>query len=104
VGHAAIDTPFLGLDDSHGLRAEAREAAMMGFAGKQAIHPRQVEIINAAFTPGEQELERAREVVAAFEDGRAVARVHDTMADSPHVIRARKLLAMLPDSGTAVDE
>jgi citrate lyase subunit beta / citryl-CoA lyase len=104
VGRAAIDTPFLGLDYSDGLHAEAREAAIMGFAGKQAIHPRQVETINDAFTPGEQELERAREVVAAFEDGRAVARVQGTMADSPHVIRARKLLAMVADTRTAVDD
>lgn len=95
LGRHAIDTPFLVLHDDDALAREACEAAWMGFAGKQAIHPRQVPIINRAFTPAQRDIEAAEALVAAFEEaGAAVVRVGGQMADSPHLLRARRILAL----------
>jgi citrate lyase subunit beta/citryl-CoA lyase len=67
----------------------------MGFAGKQAIHPAQVAIINEAFTPDPDELREAKAVIDAFEkEGAAVVRVDGEMADSPHLLRARRLIRL----------
>lgn len=100
LGKPAIDTPFLALEDDRGLRREAEEAAWMGFAGKQAVHPRQIRLINDAFTPLPADVAAARELVGEFErDSAAVVRVGDQMADSPHLLRARRMLALAESLG-----
>ena len=70
-----IDSVYPRLADDDGLRAQAGLARSLGFFGKSAIHPRQLPVLHAVFTPTEQELAWAREVLAAFEaaDGGAVA-------------------------------
>jgi citrate lyase beta subunit len=67
AGIDLLDVPFLNLDDPDGLRAEAQACARMGFTGKASIHPNQIVIINAAFTPDDKTIEKARKVCAAFE-------------------------------------
>jgi citrate lyase beta subunit len=67
AGIDLLDVPFLNLDDPDGLAAEARACARLGFTGKAAIHPNQISIINAAFTPDEATIAKARRVCAAFE-------------------------------------
>lgn len=62
---APIDTVFSRLDDTEGLEASARRARTLGFFGKGAIHPRQIPIINAVFTPTQEEVKHARKVVEA---------------------------------------
>jgi citrate lyase subunit beta / citryl-CoA lyase len=100
-GKRAIDTPYLAIGDLEGLRREAQEVAWMGFAGKQAIHPEQVPVINELFQPDDDELRAAREIVAAFaRDGAAVVRVDDTMLDSPHLLRARNVLRLAGEDAT----
>ena len=69
AGLDVIDVPFLDLDDLDGMRREAEAAAELGFVGKGAIHPKQIAILNAIFTPDEAAVERARRIVAAFEEG-----------------------------------
>jgi citrate lyase beta subunit len=68
AGIDLLDVPFLNLDDSEGLRAEAQGVQRLGFTGKASIHPNQIPIINAAFTPDEQTIAKARKVCAAFEN------------------------------------
>jgi citrate lyase beta subunit len=68
AGIDLIDVPFLDLDDERGLEAEAARAAALGFTGKGAIHPRQVPVINRRFSPTPEAVERARRIVAAFEE------------------------------------
>ena len=63
AGLPAIDTAFTDFGDAAGLRAECDVAARDGFTGKLAIHPDQVAVINAAFTPSEAALARARRVL-----------------------------------------
>ena len=93
-GRRAIDTPYLTLRDPDGLRREARRVALMGFAGKQAIHPDHVPVINEAFLPDDDELRAARELVAAFDAGGAIQSLEGEMADNPHLLRARQVLAL----------
>lgn len=65
---APVDTVFTRLDDAEGLERSAQRARALGFFGKGAIHPRQVPIINAVFTPTPDEIARAREIVSAAQD------------------------------------
>ncbi|MDV7143939.1 CoA ester lyase [Tropicimonas sp. TH_r6] len=67
AGLDAIDVPFLDLDDPDGMRVAAEQARELGFAGKGAVHPRQIAALNAVFTPSETEIARARRIVTAFE-------------------------------------
>lgn len=93
AGVPAYDAVFTALDDPAGLEAEARAAAADGFEGKLAIHPGQLEAINAAFSPTPEELEWARRVVAALgAAGGGVARLDGQMLDRPHLRRAEALL------------
>jgi citrate lyase beta subunit len=82
-GADAMDVPVLDVADHAGLLDEARAVARLGFTGKAAIHPTQVEAIQSAFSPSPEEVERARAVVEAYErssggvlllDGRLIER------------------------------
>lgn len=94
AGVRAIDTVYANYRDLDGLEREARMAARDGFTGKLAIHPCQVPVINAAFTPAEREIEDARRVVAAFAAAPAagVVGLEGRMLDRPHLIKARRVL------------
>ncbi len=94
-GIAAIDTLHADFRDEDGLRRVARESYEDGFAGMLAIHPAQVPIINAAFTPSEAELAEAQAIVDAFAAAPGVGAVQldGRMIDQPHLDQARKLLA-----------
>jgi citrate lyase subunit beta/citryl-CoA lyase len=89
-----VDGVFADFKDEKGLRAEAEAASREGFTGKLAIHPAQVEIINAAFTPSRDDVRRAGEIVAAFEahPDAGVLSVGGKMVDRPHLVQARRVL------------
>jgi citrate lyase subunit beta/citryl-CoA lyase len=93
----AIDTLYADFKDNVGLAASCAEAAREGFVGRIAIHPGQVETINAAFTPSPAEVEFARRVVAAFEaaPGIGVVGLDGKMLDIPHLKQARTVLAQI---------
>jgi citrate lyase subunit beta/citryl-CoA lyase len=84
-GRQALDGPFTGIQDLHGLERSARRAARLGFDGKWAIHPDQVGVINATFTPADAEVERARAIVSAYErslaEGRGAVTLDGEMLD-----------------------
>ena len=65
-----------------------------GFTGKLAIHPDQVETINAAFTPSAADIEHAKKVVAAFAQGAGVASLDGKMLDRPHLKQAKHVLTL----------
>jgi len=90
-----IDTVFVNFRDEEGLRLEAQEAARDGFTGKMAIHPNQVEAINAAFTPSAEEIAAAEEIARAFADkpDAGVIAIRGNMVDRAHVVRAERILA-----------
>lgn len=91
----AIDTIMGDFRDLDGLRLRAETVRREGFRGMLAIHPAQVDVINAAFTPGDAELAEAREIVALFADNPGVGAIgwKGGMLDRPHLNRAQALLA-----------
>ena len=91
----AIETVYPDFKDEAGLAAYAARARRDGFTGMLAIHPAQVPVINAAFTPSEAELAWARAVVAAFaaNPGAGALQLDGRMIDAPHLKAAQKLLA-----------
>lgn len=104
AGIDAIDSVTLQVRDLGQCERDARLAAEMGFDGKWAIHPEQVKIINRVFTPSEQELTRARELVAAYEkadveSGTGVFLYHDEMIDAASLHSERKKLAVAKKIG-----
>ncbi|HKY82895.1 MAG TPA: CoA ester lyase [Sphingobium sp.] len=95
AGVAAIETVYPGIKDEQGLAAYAARGAYDGFTGMMALHPAQVPIINAAFTPSEEQIAQAREIVAVFDaaPGAGVLMLNGKMVDAPHLAQARKILA-----------
>lgn len=98
AGIDAIDTPFTDTDDMEGLEKDTLFARSIGFDGKALISPRHVEAVNRAFTPTDEEMEWARAVVRALEEGERAGKgavsVGGKMVDAPVAARARKTLAM----------
>ncbi len=94
AGVQPVDGVFADFRDGAGLMREAQDARREGFTGKLAIHPDQVAIINAAFTPSEEEIVHARSVVDAFDaqPGAGVLAVGGSMIDRPHFEQARRVL------------
>lgn len=95
AGALAIDAVHGNFRDFAGLRRECEAAQCDGFAGKMAIHPGQIEIINEIFTPSEESIAKARAIVAAFaaEPRAGVIGLNGEMLDLPHLTKARRLLA-----------
>lgn len=94
AGVLPIDAVFTDFRDADGLAREAVAARRDGFAAKAAIHPSQVPVINAAFTPTEAERAWAARVVAALEGAAAGAvQLDGVMIDAPHLAQARRILA-----------
>ena len=96
-GVMAIDTLHADFRDLDGLRKIAADSYADGFAGMLAIHPGQVPVINAAFTPGDEEIAHARAIVNAFSanPGAGALSLDGKMIDQPHLEQARRLLERL---------
>ncbi len=91
---AAIDTVFTDFRDGDGLLRYATNARRDGFSGMLAIHPAQVEVINAAFLPTDEEIEQAQRIVELFADnpGAGTVGLDGRMIDRPHLVQARRIL------------
>ncbi|MFN4113816.1 MAG: HpcH/HpaI aldolase/citrate lyase family protein [Sphingomonadaceae bacterium] len=100
AGVTPVETVMPDFRDLDGLQARALMVRSQGYRGMLAIHPAQVPVINAAFTPSEQEVAHARAVVRAFADnpGKGTVALDGAMVDIPHLKLARALLA---DAGLA---
>jgi citrate lyase subunit beta/citryl-CoA lyase len=95
-GVLPLDTLHADFADAEGLKRIAEEARADGFGGMLAIHPAQVPVINAAFTPGEDELAHARAVIAAFaaQPDAGTLQIDGKMIDRPHLVLAKRLLGL----------
>lgn len=95
AGVAAIETIYPAFRDLDGLAAYAGRARRDGFSGMMAIHPDQLETINAAFTPSAEEIAHAEAVVAAFaaNPGAGALSLDGKMIDRPHFLQAQRILA-----------
>ncbi|MBM2577450.1 CoA ester lyase [Jannaschia sp. Os4] len=70
-GLLPVDGPFGDFSDDEGYRAQARRSAVLGTVGKWAIHPKQIALANEVFTPSEEQVAEAREILAAMEAAKA---------------------------------
>lgn len=95
AGVSAIETIHGDFRDSIGVERIARRARRAGFRGMMAIHPDQVPVINAAFSPATEEIAHAEAVIAAFaaQPGTGTVGLGGAMLDMPHLKRAQALLA-----------
>lgn len=103
AGVQPIDSVFSEIDDMEALRNNVLESKMLGFAGMGCIHPRQVPVINEGFSPDEQEIEKAKRIVEAFEQARekglGVVALGSKMIDAPVVKRAVHTIELAIQSG-----
>jgi len=98
-GLRPIDGPFGDFTDREGYVASAQRAAVLGYEGKWAIHPSQIELANDVFTPSRHVAERTRRIVAAMEEaatqGRGAVSLDGRLIDAASIRMAQNLLAKL---------
>ncbi len=98
AGVAAIDTPFTDINDEEGLRADVALARQLGYKGKLAIHPRQVDIIHEGMNPSAEEIRWAQRVLAvlrqAEQEGAGAVSLDGKMIDAPIELRAKHVLKL----------
>ena len=91
----AIDAPYGNFKDTEGLQHSSAAACALGFNGKWAIHPNQIEVINSIFSPTSADIERARKVLEAYDaakaEGRGAVSVDGRMIDQATVRLAQQL-------------
>ncbi len=93
-GVQCIDGPCFDISDLDGLKEDCASVSRLGFSGKLAIHPSQVETINQVFAPSAEQLNWAQEVINAFEQAGGGVLSHDgMMVDQPVIDQARRILA-----------
>jgi len=96
---AVLDGVHLDLDDAEGFAASCRQGSELGFDGKTLIHPTQIDPANAAFTPGAEEVARARRIIAAYGEAaggaRGAVRIDGRLVEALHVEAARRTLALV---------
>ena len=97
AGILALDTPYVNFRDAEGLELDIQAGLPLGYKGKFAIHPSQLEPINRLFSPNDETIEYARHIMQAFEEaetrGHGSTSLNGKMIDIPIVKRAQKLLA-----------
>lgn len=100
-GLAILDGVYNAFDDEAGLQRQSAEAKAYGFDGKTLIHPRQIDVANRAFSPGEAEIAWARAALEGFaapeNAGKGAIRVGGEMVERLHLDQARAILAAAGD-------
>ncbi len=90
----ALDSVYLDIKDLDGLREEVDDAVAVGFDAKVAIHPSQVPVIRAGYTPEPEQVDWARRVVAAARENRGVFQLDGMMVDMPVLRRAQQIVRL----------
>ena len=108
AGIDALDTVYSNLNDMEAFRAEVEFIKTLGFDGKSIINPRQIEVVNEVFAPKEQDIQKARTILAAIREaearGSGVVAVNGKMVDRPVVIRAQRTIELAKASGLIDNE
>lgn len=93
-GRLALDSVYLDIKNPDGLRREVDDAVAVGFDAKVAIHPSQIPVIRAGYSPGEDQVRWARRVLAAAASERGVFQFDGLMVDAPVLRRAERIVAL----------
>ena len=106
AGVEAIDAVFSDINDKEGLEKDVALSKTLGFDGKTVVHPRQVDVVNAVFTPGPKEIRFAKRVLEAVAEGekqgKGAVTLDGGMIDKPMVLRAQVTLAQARAAGIEV--
>ena len=110
AAHAAkvmpLDYVYSNINNTEGFIADVKFGKMLGFTGKSVIHPSQVPLVHAVFTPSDKEIEQAKRIVAAYEEAMSkasgVVALDGKMIDMPIVVRAQNTLEYAKASGKEV--
>jgi citrate lyase subunit beta/citryl-CoA lyase len=98
AGIQPIDSVFSDVGDMEALRQNVLSSKALGFVGMGCIHPRQIQVIKNGFAPGQEEIDKSKKVVQAFEDARkkglGVVALGTKMIDPPVVARAQKTIEL----------
>jgi citrate lyase beta subunit len=101
----AIDMVYIDFQDTPGLTQEATQGAQLGFAGKQIIHPNQIEPVQAAYTPSDEAIAYAMRVMQAYDrhqaEGRGAFALDGKMIDAPVMKAAQRILVRARAAGKA---
>jgi citrate lyase subunit beta/citryl-CoA lyase len=96
---APLDTVWVHIKDLENLERSAQRVKAMGFQGKMCIYPPQVAVVNATFTPSEEEVEQAQKIVATFEaaekEGSASIQLDGFFIDYPIAYKAKRTLEIM---------
>jgi len=107
-GLHAFDTVYTDIDDPEGLKEQAEISVALGFSGKAAIHPSQIHVINAAFTPTEKEIAKAVRIAKAAreaaKEGLGVIALDGKMIDTPVVAQAERIIELAALAGVEVSD
>lgn len=107
-GLQAFDTVYTDINDLEGLKEQAEMSVALGFSGKAAIHPSQIPVINAAFTPTEKEIAKAVRIAKAAREaarqGLGVIALDGKMIDTPVVAQAERILELAALAGMEVPD
>ena len=92
-----LDTPFLNIRNTQGLRKEVEQARELGFSGQLLIHPTQIAVANEIFSPSDEEISEAKRIIAAIEEssreGKGTTLLDGQLIGPPMRKRADKVLA-----------
>ncbi|MBI5376344.1 MAG: CoA ester lyase [Candidatus Schekmanbacteria bacterium] len=103
AGIDAIDSPFFNIKDEEGLVKHTQFVVNLGFDGKSCIHPAQIGPVNKLFSPTENEIERAKKIIDAYEiakqQGKGAIEVDGELIEQLHVDSAKRVLAKAQKAG-----
>jgi len=108
AGIQALDTVYSDVNDLEGLYEDTIRSRRMGFDGRSAIHPSQVDIIHRAYTPSPEDIEWARQVISALEEGKkagtGAVSLNGRMIDRPVAKRAERIITLAKAAGVLKEE
>ena len=99
----AVDSPYFDVRDPEGCEVNARQGKVLGYDGKSAIHPSQVEVINKVFTPTPEEIERAKKVIELYQnaeaEGKGATQLNGQLIEHVHVTISKRILKIAERAG-----
>ena len=108
AGIQALDTVYSDVNDLEGLYEDTLRSRRMGFDGRSAIHPSQVDVIHRAYTPSQNEIEWAKQVIEALEEGKkagtGAVSLNGKMIDRPVAKRAERIITLAKAAGVLKED
>ena len=99
----AVDSPYFDVRDPEGCEVNARQGKVLGYDGKSAIHPSQVEVINKVFIPTPEEIERAKKVIELYQnaeaEGKGATQLNGQLIEHVHVTISKRILKIAERAG-----